>query len=188
MQNRLKVFVLLTFLHCRKKRPFLSWNVLSALTQRETSHLCKSPSLPSGLRWPYWGAKVEENPSNRQGKSCFVPKAFLCVSFQHGFLFFDNISFSSLWLWVSEVKGFPRASCLGMRAQGLSASLPPGALPKYLLKTAPWDFSTKALRSPQSTFDLPSPAASTCCKCHPSEHEVPLPLSALSADGNVPSS
>lgn len=96
MQNRPEVFLLLAFLHFGKKWPFFSWNALSALTQRETSHLCKSPSLPSGLRWPYWGGKVEGNPSERQGRLCFFPKAFLFVCFQNYFLFSHDVHFSPL--------------------------------------------------------------------------------------------
>lgn len=79
MQNRPKGFLLLIFLHFWKKWLFFSWDVLSALNQQETSQLCKSSSLSSGLRWPCQSAKVTGNPSKRQeGSYCMErrsPKA-----------------------------------------------------------------------------------------------------------------
>lgn len=65
-----------------------------------------------------------------------------------------------LWLWDSGAKGFPRASHLGMWAQGASCIDPPGTLLRYLPVTAARDFSIKFPTLPQSTFDLPSPLPS----------------------------
>lgn len=71
MQNRPKVFFLLAFCLFGKKCVLFSWNVLGALTVQQTSHLCKPPSLPSGLTCPCWGAEMEGHPSDRQGTPFF---------------------------------------------------------------------------------------------------------------------
>lgn len=62
---------LLAFLVFGKKCVLVSWNVPGALSLQQTSHLCKPPSLPSGLRCPCWDAEMEGHPSDRQGRPFF---------------------------------------------------------------------------------------------------------------------
>lgn len=163
MQSRQNIFLLLTFLYFGNKWLFFSWNVLGALTQQETSHQCKSPSLPSGLRWPARVQRWREMPTRGKGGLAWSCKLFYLCAFRIAPYFptiFVSASFHP-WEWDSHVKGFPRAACQGTQAREA--------------------FCIEASLLTQSVFDLLPPAPSTCCKCHPSDHEALLPLSALPA-------
>lgn len=127
MQNRLKVFLLLTFLHFGKKWLFFSWNVLSALTQQETSHLCKSPSLLWGSYDPAGVQRWRETPPRGRGGLAWSRKLFYLCAFRIASYFPTFVSaLFHLWLWVSEVKGSPRASCQGTQAKEAFCTDSPG--------------------------------------------------------------
>lgn len=119
MQSRQNIFLLLTFLYFGNKWLFFSWNVLGALTQQETSHQCKSPSLPSGLRWPARVQRWRETPTRGKGGLAWSCKLFYLCAFRIAPYFptiFISASFHP-WEWDSHVKGFPRAACQGTQAR-----------------------------------------------------------------------
>lgn len=119
MQSRQNIFLLLTFLYFGNKWLFFSWNVLGALTQQETSHQCKSPSLPSGLRWPARVQRWRETPPRGKGGLAWSCKLFYLRAFRIAPYFptiFVSASFHP-WEWDSHVKGFPRAACQGTQAR-----------------------------------------------------------------------
>ncbi|XP_075286611.1 histamine N-methyltransferase A isoform X1 [Opisthocomus hoazin] len=81
---------------------------------------------------------------------------------------------------VSEVKGIPRAPCLGRQVKEAFCISSPGAPSETPTCTSSPGSRRRCSEAAQSTLDLPSPAASVCCQGHPSDHEAAWPPSALS--------
>lgn len=166
MQNRLKVFLLLHFCTLERK---VRWKVHSALILQEIS--CASPchsyqDADDPDRVQRW---KEIPPGGRRGFVWSCNLFYLCA-FRIASYFLKKIHLCVLV--ISE--RLPKSFLPGYISK---ENYLHGPLPKYLPIEAAQDFGISPLMTPWSNFGLPSPATSSCWKCHLSDQEGPLPLS-----------
>lgn len=146
---------------------------------------CTSPHHSSWVSdYPAGRQRWRRTPLRSKGGLTWSCKLFYFCAFRIASYFpktFISAPFH-LWLWVSEVKGFPRGSCQDTQAKEAFCVVPIRALLKYLLITAARTLASKPQCCPKAPLICPHLLPlHNLLPLHASNHEASLPLSALSA-------